>query len=302
MPMLRGQPPTFWTIAAGSRAERSPGPQTREDGAAQRPSLGESQAQAVASAIRVVTFWTAAALPVLSISAHVFGVISIDRAALFLVLPMALVAGILALGRSAEATLFRRGVLAGLVAVTLYDSTRMPFVLSGIWPDFIPDVGGWVIASDEPNAFLGYFWRYLGNGGGMAAFFVLACAVLGLRRHLVPLAVGYGVFVWSGLMGTVLLSANGESLLFEITPLSFTLSLIGHLVYGAVLGLLYDRMIRRDPDLTSLPAGDLPLIAQLRKTRLIQLFAQPSQDMEKDTHVSAFQNEAADRSGHGAGR
>jgi hypothetical protein len=206
---------------------------------------------------------------VLSISAHVFGLMPMDVTARFLVLPTTVIALVLALGHAPEATPFRRGVLAGLVAVTLYDATRMPFVLTGIWPDFIPEVGGWVANTGEPHALLGYLWRYIGNGGGIGAFFTIVCALLGIRRYLVPIAVGYGVFVWSGLMGTVTLSANGETLLFEISALSITLSLIGHLVYGSVLGWMYARMLRRDPDPVLLPASELRPVAWLRNTRLV---------------------------------
>jgi hypothetical protein len=229
----------------------------------------DARARSLASAMRLAILAIAAALPVLSISAHVFGVMSMDIAARYVVLPVSVIALILAGGPSQEAVPFRRGVLAGLVAVTAYDATRMPFVLTGVWPDFIPDVGGWVAGTGEPNALLGYLWRYVGNGGGIGAFFTMVCAILGIRRYLVPLAVGYGVFVWSGLMGTVALSANGETLLFEISALSVTLSLIGHLVYGSVLGWVYARMIRGDADPTPLPVSDLPPVAWVRNTRAV---------------------------------
>jgi hypothetical protein len=270
MPMLR-QPLSSWTAAIGLRARRTLSPQTQEDVATQRQLVVETQARAIASAIRVVLLVVAASLPVLSISAHVFGVITIDKAARFLVLPMAIVALVVALGRSPEGRLFRRAVVAGIISVTIYDCTRWPFVISGVWPDFIPSVGGWVVPSDEPSAFLGYFWRYLGNGGGIAAAFMLGCAVLGIRRHLLGLAIGYGVFpVWTGLMATVTLAPNGENLLFELSPLTFVMSLVGHLVYGAVLGWLFTRMLSRDPSLIELSVSELAPIAWLRRTRVIR--------------------------------
>jgi hypothetical protein len=246
------------------------GTQTQDSAAGPRWAVDEVQAKRLASAVRIGFLTIAGALPVLSISAHVFGVLTIDHAALYLVLPASLIALVLASGSTPEATPLRYGVLAGLVAVTLYDSTRVPFIVSGMWADFIPDVGGWVVRSNGPHAFLGYFWRYLGNGGGMAAIFALACALLGIRRHVVALGVGYGVFVWSGLLGTLTLSAAGERLLFEITPLTFTVSLIGHLVYGSVLGWLYARWIHRGRVPTELPASELALVARLRETRWIR--------------------------------
>jgi hypothetical protein len=194
-------------------------------------------------------FAMAAGLPVLSISAHVFGVAPIHWAASRIVLPIQLMALILVLTRAPEATVVKRGAVAGLIAVAVYDCTRLPFVLFGLWSDFIPRVGGWVVVNEglpALHAALGYTWRYLGNGLGIGVFFFLTCSVLRVRRHFVPLAVGYGVFVWSGLMATVILPAHGQELLFTVTPLSVTVSLTGHLVYGLVLGLIMARFARRD--------------------------------------------------------
>lgn len=221
-------------------------------------------AVAVWSALRMALFVIAGALPVLSISAHVFGIVAINVAARSVVLPVVVLALLVAMRPSPEATLARRGLLAGLIAVTLYDATRLPFVLTGIWPDFIPRVGGWVARSDEPHAVLGYGWRYVGNGGGIAVFFVFACAALGRRRQLVRLGVAYGVIVWSGLMATVMLADRGQALLFAITPLSVMVSLVGHLVYGSMLGWVYARMLRRDPDINRLMAAEVSREAWLR--------------------------------------
>jgi hypothetical protein len=91
---------------------------------------------------------------------------------------------------------------------------------------------------------------------GIGVFFFLACAVFPVRRHFVALALGYGVFVWSGLMATVILAAHGQELLFALTPLSVTVSLTGHLVYGLVLGLVKVRLSRPD---TAAVAG-FPLV------------------------------------------
>lgn len=198
---------------------------------------------------RFVLFAVAAGLPVLSISAHVFGVVPIHRAASYTVLPMQLVALVLVLARAPEATVVKHGAVAGLIAVAAYDGTRLPFVLLGLWADFIPRVGGWVVVNEgfpALHATLGYTWRYLGNGLGIGVFFFLVCSVLRVRQHFVALAVAYGVFVWSGLMATVVLAPHGQELLFALTPLSVSVSLAGHLVYGLVLGLVKARFTRRN--------------------------------------------------------
>lgn len=221
-------------------------------------------AGAVSSALRIALFVIAGALPVLSISAHVFGIIAIDVAARSVVLPVVVLALLVAMRRSPEATLVRRGLLSGLIAVALYDATRLPFVLTGIWPDFIPRVGGWVVGNDEPHAVLGYAWRYIGNGGGIAVFFVFGCAALDRRRQLVRLGIAYGVIVWSGLIATVMLADRGQALLFAITPLSIAVSLVGHLVYGSMLGWVFACMLRRDPSINRLVAADIGRAAWLR--------------------------------------
>jgi hypothetical protein len=90
------------------------------------------------------------------------------------------------------------------------------------------------------------------------SFFVVCSVVLTIRPQLligrpVLASVGYGVFVWSGLIVTVALPARGEQLLFRLTPASVSLSLLGHLIYGAVLGLCLRRHVRAE---CSSPARD----------------------------------------------
>jgi hypothetical protein len=101
-------------------------------------------------------------------------------------------------------------------------------------------------AGSEPGswggAVVGYLWRYVGDGGGIGiTFFVLAAAVgLGRRsrRDIVLAAVAFAVFpVWAGLIGTVALAPRGQEMLFPLTATTVTLSLIGHLIFGFVLGL-----------------------------------------------------------------
>ena len=138
-----------------------------------------------------------------------------------------------------------RGYLAGLVAVLIYDGTRMPFVILGGWPDFIPKIGAWLL--DEPTApwLLGYTWRYLGNGAGMGLTFAMLVLVTDrwLDRRIA--GVGYGVVIWSGLVATLLAAPAGEQKMFELNALTITVSLTGHLVYGGVLGSIMHRQRAR---------------------------------------------------------
>jgi hypothetical protein len=199
----------------------------------------------------------AGAAPVSAIPVFVLGWVSLTNAALFGVVPLAVTATALLIRRSPQAVWAARGLVAGIAAVFAYDAVRMPLVWTNVWPDFIPRLGGWVTGEGGRNATVGYAWRWIGDGGGIGlAFFVFCGLLLTIRPALVTgrpllLAVGYGVFVWTGLMATVVLPARGEELLFSITPASVALSLLGHLVYGSVLGLFlrhHVRPLRHRPD------------------------------------------------------
>jgi hypothetical protein len=190
------------------------------------------------------------AMPVSAIPLDVLGWLPLRSAAFGLVLPLALVAVALMLIRTREGTWARDGAIAGLAAVAAYDAVRMPLVVAGVWPDFIPRIGGW-LTGGASNWELGYTWRYLGDGAGIAlAWFVFCGLVLTIRPRLVTarpvlVSIGYGVFVWTGLLASVVLPPRGEQLLFRLTPAAFALSLLGHLIYGSVLGLFLRRSLAR---------------------------------------------------------
>jgi len=200
--------------------------------------------------LRVSVLLAAGAAPVLSISLYVFGLMPMTIAAACLVFPLAALAIILVIKGSPEAAWAARGFAAGLLAVTAYDTARLPLVWLNVWPDFIPRLGGWLIDSTTPNAPLGYLWRYVGDGGGIGVAFFVSCGVLiqffpGLIiSHPVRLATCYGIFVWTGLIATIAVAPRGEQLLFALTPASLGLSLLGHLIYGSVLGVSLRRHIR----------------------------------------------------------
>jgi hypothetical protein len=206
---------------------------------------------------RVVVLLLAGAAPVSAIALHVMGWISMQDSARYVVTPLVLAAIVLVRGMSYEARWAARGALAGLIAVLAYDAVRLPLVWLDIWPDFIPRVGGWITGAHGDDAVLGYAWRYVGDGAGIGmAYFAFCAVVLQLKPGLiqarpVALSVGFGVFVWTGLLATVVLPPRGETLLFRLTPASFALSLLGHLIYGSVLGLY----LRRHLAHASLPAS-----------------------------------------------
>ncbi|GAA4931513.1 hypothetical protein EV188_1011096 [Actinomycetospora succinea] len=189
-----------------------------------------------------------AALPLLAISVHVFGLAPMNVTAGLVVVPLTL--AVLLLGVFSpvgEDRIVLMGAIWGVIATLVYDAVRLDSVyLLGWWGDFIPTVGTWILGVDGGStgvgAVVGYLWRYVGDGGGIGVVFFLLVAATGLRRWgeraTVAAAVVFAVFpVWTGLIATVAVAPRGERLMFPLTVTTVTLSLLGHLVFGLVLGL-----------------------------------------------------------------
>ncbi|MER7337418.1 DUF6789 family protein [Streptomyces sp. NPDC000075] len=203
----------------------------------------------------VCLLFCTAALPVLAIPLSLGGLVSLHRAADTVVFPLWAVALPLMWRCTPVARAARSGFLGGLVAVTAYDMLRLPVIRLSGWPDFIPRLGQWITGADRPDAAVGYLWRYIGDGGGIGMAFSLFCLVAGVRRGLVPLGLAYGVFIWSGLICTLLLVPHAQLLLFRLTPATLAVSLAGHLVYGSTLGWCVRRFDGRYHFLTPRPDG-----------------------------------------------
>jgi hypothetical protein len=188
-----------------------------------------------------------AGVPLLAISAQVFGFLPMRAVAALVIVPLVIVIALLSLfvpHPGDRITLW--GFLWGMVACVVYDAFRLDTVyLLGLWGDFIPTMGSWVTGGEPggwDGAVVGYLWRYIGDGGGIGvAFFILAVATgLGRcsRRVVVLAGVGFAVFpVWAGLIATVALAPRGQEMMFPLTATTVTLSLVGHLIFGLVLGL-----------------------------------------------------------------
>ena len=192
-----------------------------------------------------------AGVPLLAISAQVFGVLEMRTALAWLIVPAVIVvAGLAMFAPHPVDRILTAGLLWGVVGCVLYDLFRLDTVyVLGWWGDFIPSMGSWV-SGGAPGAWdgavVGYLWRYIGDGGGIGITFFVLAAAIGLdrrsRRDAVLTAVAFAVFpVWAGLIGTVAIAPRGEEMLFPLTPVTVTLSLIGHLIFGVVLGLGFHR-------------------------------------------------------------
>jgi hypothetical protein len=193
---------------------------------------------------RLAVHLALASVPVLAISAHVFWSLSLLTVAWAVLLPLAVGLGALVVRRPyGSDRLLLAGFLWGVLACAGYDAFRLPTIYAAHWwTDFFGSVGGWATAS-RSSYLVGYLWRYAGDGGGIAvAFFALAATLGAARwptRTTIVVAVGYAVSpVWSGLVLTDLLAPGGREL-FTLSATTLLLSLVGHLIYGAILGFGY---------------------------------------------------------------
>ncbi|MDD7966752.1 hypothetical protein [Actinomycetospora lemnae] len=224
-----------------------------------------------AGLLRIGLHLLLAALPLLAISAHVFGLITMQMSAGILVIPLA--AAVVALTVLAPHTgdrVVADGMIWGIVGCAIYDGFRLTTVhVFGWWADFIPVMGTWITGNPDDltaGAVVGYLWRYIGDGGGIGiTFFALACA-FGLqrwsRRAVVGASIAFSVFpVWAGLMGTVAIAPRGQTMMFPLTWVTVTLSLIGHLIFGWIMGLGFyrSRSVRQSWPWEPL-TGDLPAL------------------------------------------
>jgi uncharacterized membrane protein len=177
----------------------------------------------------------------LAVSGEVLGVVSLRAVSTLFLFPL--------LGTLAVLVVFKpqdidRTALAGfawgLVACAGYDCFRLPTVyVFHLWGDFFGRIGGWATGTNS-NYLAGYLWRYLGDGGGIGIVVFLQAAALGIsrwpRRYVIASAIAFAVFpVWTGLVLTDALAPAGRTL-FPLSPATLTLSLAGHLIYGAILG------------------------------------------------------------------
>jgi hypothetical protein len=184
-------------------------------------------------------------LPVTLIAAATFDAWTLRQLALRLLLPAAAVT-LLTVGGSATARhIALRGLAIGIVATFLYDLFRWSFLwLRWMETDPIVHIGSALGLS--PDWLFGYLWRYIGNGGGMAVAFT-ALGIRGVWR-----GVGYGLFVCGGLFLVLLVSPHGQQMLFPLDPVTVVMALVGHVIYGATLGVLSP---------AAAGAGELPALA-----------------------------------------
>lgn len=183
-------------------------------------------------------FAIAGLLPVSSIALHCAGFLSLSNCLTFLVIPAIVFALMTSVINARILKLALFGWVSGVVAVAVYDLSRIPFIYAG-WADFIPHITSWLTGSNEHAYLIGYTWRYVGNGGGLGIVFFLLADHFGWNKYVVSNAVTFGLLVFAGLLGLLIFIPQSQKLMFEITPVAFFGGLTGHIVYGYVLGKLY---------------------------------------------------------------
>lgn len=181
----------------------------------------------------------AGATPVTLIAATAFGVADLRTLAARVLAPVLVATALLLAGNRQAATVVLVAVVAGPIATLAYDAFRFSFLASGLMHgDPIPHIG--TALHLEPAWLVGYGWRYLGNGTGLAVAFV----ALGLRG--VRAGVAFGLVVCAGLLVVLIVSPYGTRMLFTLTPATVVMALGGHAIYGAMLALIADRLVPGD--------------------------------------------------------
>ena len=209
--------------------------------------------------------------PITALAIAIIGILPLSVSTLLIVLPATLLGIGLALWFPVYGKLALKGLMIGLIAVFLYDCMRMPFILAGIWGDFIPKINMLLFNTSQPDWIVGYIWRYVGDGGYMGMAFTVAYCVLKPRVDSRIAGVGFGLAIWVCLLGTLVLVPHGQEMLFKLTLTTLSLSLLGHLIYGMTLGMLIpyvqrEKMAGTEPGIVtidhSLDVSEVPAIEE----------------------------------------
>lgn len=182
--------------------------------------------------------------PITALAVAIIGLLPLSITTLSLVLPATVLGIVLALRFPRYGKLALRGLIIGLIAVFLYDCMRVPFIITGVWGDFIPKINMWLFNTSHPNWIVGYVWRYLGDGGFMGIAFTVGYGVLKPRVNSRLAGLAFGLAIWGCLVLTLILAPHGQEMLFKLTLITLSLSLLGHIIYGLALGMLFPFVCR----------------------------------------------------------
>ncbi|TMC87891.1 MAG: hypothetical protein E6J22_16690 [Chloroflexi bacterium] len=229
-----------------------------------------------------VTYFAIGFSPITALAIAIMGLLPLSITTLSLVLPATMLGVALALLFPRYGKLALQGLIIGLIAVFLYDCMRVPFILAGVWGDFIPKINMWLFNTSHPNWIVGYVWRYLGDGGFMGMAFTVGYGVLKPRVNSRLAGLAFGIAIWGCLMLTLLLAPHGQEMLFKLTLTTLSLSLLGHIIYGLALGILFPYVSREstigtEPPQTAIDLSHYTVGADLSRPWPID---RPSLDVE----------------------
>lgn len=176
-----------------------------------------------------------------ALSLALIGWLALDTAAYILVWPAMVTWLLVGFLYPSYGKLALKGFIIGLLACLLYDCMRFIAIAFSLWSDFIPKIGMLLLHSEKPNWIVGYIWRYIGDGGLMSVSFVVAYRLLEPKLDVRIASVLFGIIIWLFLLAIIYLIPPG--ILFVLTPTTFFLSLLGHIIYGFSIGVLYRILI-----------------------------------------------------------
>jgi hypothetical protein len=186
-----------------------------------------------------VVFFAVGFSAITALAIAIVGWLPLDIAAYILIWPSLVTWLVLGILYPKYGKLALKGFLIGMLACLFYDSMRFVTIALGLWSDFIPKIGMMLLHTDKPDWVVGYIWRYIGDGGFMCVTFIMGYRLLKPKLDVRVAALSFGIAIWLCLIGTILLAPKGTEKLFPLTPVTFSLSLLGHIIYGLSIGFLY---------------------------------------------------------------
>lgn len=132
------------------------------------------------------------------------------------------------------------GATAGIMATLLYDLVRMFIVISVGVPDPIPHIGAlWLgqAGFGKNMWWVGYLWRFFGNGLGMGIVYAM------LPKFLMDFKGGwiYGEIIGLGMFLSMIVFPAVQLHLFPINGIVIVNGIAGHWAYGMTLGYIFER-------------------------------------------------------------
>ena len=189
-------------------------------------------------------------LPIACLALALGGWLSLQLTTLTVLLPAWLAMGAIAAFRPPWGKVLGLVLLAGMSATLVYDVARLALTHAGGLSDGIPNIGRLLL--NDMNAptnevfGLAYAYRYLGDGGGLALAYAMG------RRYGLGSGMAFGAAICGCLWVTLAVFPVAQTLLFPLTPYAMFMTMVGHLIFGGVLGGLLARWLP--------PAAVLPTI------------------------------------------